>query len=264
MTTLSVYSLLAFSEHAACASDKSPRPRRRGKALQRFLSSDQAGLSRLTSAPGRRRSASQLVYLLPAREVALPVFSVGGVIQRGEKILDVVSDPDWLTIEAQIAVEDISDIRPNMRAGAIDRSALLFLCLLGLFLRHDFFDGFFCFLDDRFRRFNDTSCNRLPRFLGHSIFPYRLEFFADFFFAVFALFCTVFLADFFFVFLLAVFLGSFRGVVFADLPPALLGVFFPAFFDPDVLEAFFATAFREAVLTPVADFLAFLTTFATA
>ena len=196
--------------------------------------------------------------------MALTVFSVGGVIQRGEKILDVVSDPDWLTIEAQIAVEDISDIRPNMRAGAIDRSALLFLCLLGLFPRHDFFDDFFCFLDDRFRRFNDTSCNRLPRFLGHSIFPYRLEFFADFFFAVFALFCTVFLADFFFVFFLAVFLGSFRGVVFADLPPALLGVFFPAFFDPDVLEAFFATAFREAVLTPVADFLAFLTTFATA
>ena len=48
--------------------------------------------------------------------VALTVFSVGGVIQRGEKILDVVPDQDSLTIEAQIAVEDISDIRPNMRA----------------------------------------------------------------------------------------------------------------------------------------------------
>ena len=50
------------------------------------------------------------------RVVALTVFSVGGVIERGEKILDIVPDQDSLTIEAQIAVEDISDIRPNMRA----------------------------------------------------------------------------------------------------------------------------------------------------
>src|SRR5260221_5622567 len=50
------------------------------------------------------------------RVVALTVFSVGGVGQRGEKILDIVPDQDALTIEAQIAVEDISDIRPNMRA----------------------------------------------------------------------------------------------------------------------------------------------------
>ncbi|MDH2348925.1 HlyD family type I secretion periplasmic adaptor subunit [Bradyrhizobium sp. SSUT77] len=50
------------------------------------------------------------------RIVALAVFSVGGVIQRGEKILDIVPDQDLLTIEAQIAVEDISDIKPNMRA----------------------------------------------------------------------------------------------------------------------------------------------------
>src|SRR6476659_740744 len=49
------------------------------------------------------------------RVVALTVFSVGGVIQRGEKILDIVPDQDSLTIEAQIAVEDISDIKPNMR-----------------------------------------------------------------------------------------------------------------------------------------------------
>jgi len=50
------------------------------------------------------------------RVVGLSVFSVGGVIQRGDKILDIVPDHDLLTIEAQIAVEDISDIRPNMRA----------------------------------------------------------------------------------------------------------------------------------------------------
>ncbi|WMT72028.1 HlyD family type I secretion periplasmic adaptor subunit [Bradyrhizobium sp. Ash2021] len=50
------------------------------------------------------------------RVVALTAFSVGGVIQRGDKILDIVPDQDLLTIEAQIAVEDISDIRPDMRA----------------------------------------------------------------------------------------------------------------------------------------------------
>src|SRR5437762_3188680 len=50
------------------------------------------------------------------RVVALTAFSVGGVIQRGEKILDIVPDRDALTIEAQIAVEDISDVHPDMRA----------------------------------------------------------------------------------------------------------------------------------------------------
>jgi HlyD family type I secretion membrane fusion protein len=50
------------------------------------------------------------------RVVALSVFSVGGVVQRGEKILDIVPDQDSLTIEAQIAVEDISELKPNMRA----------------------------------------------------------------------------------------------------------------------------------------------------
>src|SRR5256886_5758828 len=50
------------------------------------------------------------------RVVALAVFSVGGVIQRGEKILDIVPDQDSLTIEAQVAVEDVSDVHPNMRA----------------------------------------------------------------------------------------------------------------------------------------------------
>src|SRR5438045_1863197 len=50
------------------------------------------------------------------RVVALTAFSVGGVTQRGKKSLDIVPDQDSLTIEPQIAVEDISDIRPNMRA----------------------------------------------------------------------------------------------------------------------------------------------------
>src|SRR3954454_3252520 len=50
------------------------------------------------------------------RVVALTVFSVGGVIQRGDKILDIVPDEDSLTIEAQVGVEDISDVHPDTRA----------------------------------------------------------------------------------------------------------------------------------------------------
>jgi epimerase transport system membrane fusion protein len=50
------------------------------------------------------------------RVVGLNVFSVGGVIQRGEKILDVVPEKDLLVVEAQVAVEDISELRPGMSA----------------------------------------------------------------------------------------------------------------------------------------------------
>lgn len=50
------------------------------------------------------------------RVVGLNVFSIGGVIQRGEKILDIVPDNDDLTVEAEIAVEDISELRPGMPA----------------------------------------------------------------------------------------------------------------------------------------------------
>jgi HlyD family type I secretion membrane fusion protein len=50
------------------------------------------------------------------RVVGLNVFSVGGVIQRGEKILDIVPDEDALTVEARVAVESISDVHPGMQA----------------------------------------------------------------------------------------------------------------------------------------------------
>lgn len=50
------------------------------------------------------------------RVVGLTVFSVGGVIQRGDKILDIVPDQDSLTIEAQVGVDDISDVHPDTRA----------------------------------------------------------------------------------------------------------------------------------------------------
>jgi len=50
------------------------------------------------------------------RVVGLAVFSRGGVIQRGEKILDIVPEEEMLTVEAQVAVEDISEIHPDMPA----------------------------------------------------------------------------------------------------------------------------------------------------
>src|SRR5215475_6641364 len=48
--------------------------------------------------------------------VVLNAFSAGGVITRADKILDVVPEQDSLIIEAQINVDDISDVHPNMRA----------------------------------------------------------------------------------------------------------------------------------------------------
>jgi HlyD family type I secretion membrane fusion protein len=50
------------------------------------------------------------------RVVGLSVFSVGGVINRGDKIMDVVPDKESLVVEAQVAVDDISEVHPNMRA----------------------------------------------------------------------------------------------------------------------------------------------------
>jgi HlyD family type I secretion membrane fusion protein len=50
------------------------------------------------------------------RVVGLNMFSVGGVIQRGEKIMDVVPEKDALVVETQVAVDDISEVRPDMRA----------------------------------------------------------------------------------------------------------------------------------------------------
>jgi HlyD family type I secretion membrane fusion protein len=50
------------------------------------------------------------------RVVALSVFSVGGVINRGDKIMDIVPDQESLVVEAQVGVDDISLIRPEMPA----------------------------------------------------------------------------------------------------------------------------------------------------
>ena len=50
------------------------------------------------------------------RVVALNVFSVGGVINRGDRILDVVPEQDSLVVEAQVSVDDISLIHTQMIA----------------------------------------------------------------------------------------------------------------------------------------------------
>jgi len=70
----------------------------------------------------KRASAQAVLSRLEVRApyagriVGLNMFSVGGVIQRGEKILDIVPEDEGLTVEARIAVEEIADIRPGMRA----------------------------------------------------------------------------------------------------------------------------------------------------
>ncbi len=48
--------------------------------------------------------------------VDLAVFSVGGVIGRGERILDIVPDDTSLVVEARIRVEDIAELGPGMGA----------------------------------------------------------------------------------------------------------------------------------------------------
>jgi epimerase transport system membrane fusion protein len=48
--------------------------------------------------------------------VGLNVFSVGGVVMRGDKLMDVVPERDALIVEAQIAVDDIANVHPGMGA----------------------------------------------------------------------------------------------------------------------------------------------------
>jgi epimerase transport system membrane fusion protein len=45
--------------------------------------------------------------------VGLSVFSVGGVVARGQRILDIVPDGTPLVVEAQVAVADIAEVHPG-------------------------------------------------------------------------------------------------------------------------------------------------------
>ena len=63
------------------------------------------------------RSAKCHVWTAPRwRRVGLTAFSVGGVIAKEDKILDVVPEQESLVIETQIPLDDISEVHPNMRA----------------------------------------------------------------------------------------------------------------------------------------------------
>lgn len=48
--------------------------------------------------------------------VGLSVFSMGGVVSRGDRILDIVPDDNILILEAQIPVEEIAEVRPRQPA----------------------------------------------------------------------------------------------------------------------------------------------------
>jgi len=82
-----------------------------------------------------RETSSKLLDVLPQREnaraalarsrvvapysgtvVGLNVFSVGGVVQRGGRILDIVPDDTPLIVEAQLRVEDVAEVRPGAAA----------------------------------------------------------------------------------------------------------------------------------------------------
>src|SRR5205823_5587143 len=78
--------------------------------------------ARLVEVLPKRTSAEAMLGRMEIRSpyagrvVGLNVFSIGGVIQRGDKILDIVPDENDLSVEVQVAVEDISDVHPGMRA----------------------------------------------------------------------------------------------------------------------------------------------------
>ena len=78
--------------------------------------------SRLAEVAPRLTNAKQQLARMEIRApyagrvVGLTVFSTGGVIAPGEKILDIVPEHENLIVEARIGVEDIGDITPGSRA----------------------------------------------------------------------------------------------------------------------------------------------------
>jgi HlyD family type I secretion membrane fusion protein len=48
--------------------------------------------------------------------VGLNVFSMGGVVMKGEKLMDIVPARESLIVEARIAVDDIANVHPDMGA----------------------------------------------------------------------------------------------------------------------------------------------------
>jgi epimerase transport system membrane fusion protein len=69
-------------------------------------------LETVTSALGRMEIRAPYA----GQVVDLDVHSVGGVIGRGDRILDIVPDQGGLVVEAKIGVTDIAELRPGMEA----------------------------------------------------------------------------------------------------------------------------------------------------
>ena len=92
--------------------DRSAETSKELRALQARLAEV---MPRLTNA---KQQLSRMEVRAPyaGRVVGLTVFSIGGVVGPGEKMLDIVPDQETLIVEAQIGVEDIADVAPGARA----------------------------------------------------------------------------------------------------------------------------------------------------
>jgi len=109
-------SIQAIEENARQVSQLS---RDRLAEVTRQLSEVQSKL--LDLAPRQHAAAAALERTMvrapyAGRVVDLAIFSVGGVIGGGERLLDIVPAERSLVVEARIRVEDIADIAPGMRA----------------------------------------------------------------------------------------------------------------------------------------------------
>jgi HlyD family type I secretion membrane fusion protein len=77
---------------------------------------------KLLDLPPKLQAAEDVLYRSELRSpysgyvVGLSMFSVGGVIGKGEKVMDIVPSRNELTVEANINVDDIYEVRPGMRA----------------------------------------------------------------------------------------------------------------------------------------------------
>ena len=49
----------------------------------------------------------------PGRVVALSIFTVGGVVAPGQKLMDIVPDDQPLVIEARVKPDDADDLKPG-------------------------------------------------------------------------------------------------------------------------------------------------------
>lgn len=77
-----------------------------------------ARLSELTpqlSAARERLEATRLRAPADGRVVGLTVFTVGGVVRGGDRLMDIVPDNQELIIQAQVRPEDADDLAPGQR-----------------------------------------------------------------------------------------------------------------------------------------------------